>query len=304
MRPRRRKIVDFIVSAVLLAIPLAFLHANFRSPSRVNAFDRGVLTVSAPLQRGAAWAIDGVGAFVHRYVMLVDVAEENDELRRENQRLRTELAQATRVAKSATDLEGLLELRSRAEVPTVTARVVASGTSPYFRVTRIVLDRGAGEVAPGMPVIAPDGIVGRIHRVYGNYADVTLAVDPESAVDIIVPRTGSRGVLRGVGAENAYSCKISYLLRNEEVAPDDVVVTSGLGGVFPRDVPVGRVRRIVKSEYGMYQDVEVAPAVDFAHLSAVVVLLSSTPPADPGAGREGKGPPERAFGVLPQGADR
>ncbi len=297
VRSARRKLVDLIVSALLLAVPLAFLHANFRDPGKVNAFDRVILAISAPLQHGATWVVEGVGGAIQDYVWLVDVADENDELRRENVRLRALLEDATRDARAAEDLEGLLELRERAPTPTLAARVVASGTSPYFRVTRIVLDRGADEVAPGMAVIAPDGLVGRIQRVYGRYADVTLAVDPQAAVDVVLPRTGSRGVLRGVGAENAYSCKISYLLRSEEVQPDDLVVTSGLGGVFPRDVPVGRVRRIEKSEYGMYQEVEVAPAVDFSHLTSVIVVLSPPPPPDPSASK-GKKVPEPAFGLV------
>jgi rod shape-determining protein MreC len=292
----RRKILDLVIALVLLAIPLAFLHASFRSPEKVSALDRAILAVSSPLQQGASWVIEGVAGIFASYVWLIDVEEENRELRRENERLHELLADATRRARAAAELEGLLELRGQIPAATVTARVVASGMSPYFRVTRIVLDRGEGEVAPGMPVVAPEGIVGRIHRVHGRYADVTLAVDPHSAVDVVVPRTGSRGVLRGLGAENAYSCKISYLLRSEELQPDDLVVTSGLGGLFPRDVPVGRVRRIEKSEYGMYQEVEVAPAVDFSHLSAVLVILAPTPPADPAA-KARKAEP--AFGLVP-----
>ena len=175
--------------------------------------------------------------------------------------------------------------------------MVAVGATPYFRVTRIVLDRGAGEVAEGMPVVAPDGVVGRVKRVYGRYADVALAVDPQSAIDVLVPRTGSRGVLRGVGGDSVYACRVEYLLRSEEVRTDDVVVTSGLGGVFPRDIPVGTVRKIVKSEYGLYQEVEVAPAVDFSHLGAVVVILTPPPPPDPGG--QSKRSPEPAFGVVP-----
>lgn len=313
MRRARRRVVDLAVSAVLLAVPLAFLHASFRAgqlgsgavdgrppPARLNAFDRAVLAVAAPLQRGASWVVEGVGSAVSDYVWLVDVAEENAELRRENERLRARLEDALRKARAADDLEGLLELRGKSEYPTLAARVVAVGTSPYFRVTRIAIDRGEADVAPGMAVVAPDGIVGRIQRVYGHYADVALAVDPQSVVDVVLPRTGSRGVLRGVGAENAYSCRISYLLRSEELQPDDLVVTSGLGGVFPRDVPVGRVRRIEKSEYGMYQEVEIAPAVDFSHLRAVTVVLTPPPPPDPSLGKgTTRKSPEPAFGLVP-----
>jgi rod shape-determining protein MreC len=293
---RSRRILDYVIAAVLLAVPVLFLSANLKHRARLSGVDRAVLAVSAPLQRGVAWVIDGVGGLVARYVWLVDVEDENRELRQENQRLRDELAEARRAADAGRAVEALLALKQTIGGPTIAARVVASSTTPYFRVTRIVLDRGAGEVAPGMPVIAPAGVVGRIQRVHGGYADVVLAVDPQSAIDILVPRTQSRGVLRGLGGDNAYACRIEYLLRSDEVQTGDLVVTSGLGGVFPRDVPVGRVRAIEKSEYGLYQEVEVEPTVDFADLSAVVVLLSPPPPPDPAAGGRS---PEPAFGVVP-----
>ncbi len=79
---------------------------------------------------------------------------------------------------------------------------------------------------------------------------------------------------------------------------EDVVVTSGLGGVFPRDLPVGRIKSVEKSAYGMYQEVEVTPAVDFAHLSAVLVILAPPPPPDPAA--KSKKSPEPAVGIVPK----
>jgi rod shape-determining protein MreC len=297
MTPRRRT-VDYLVAGLLLVIPVPFLMASFKDPGKLNGFDRAVLKVSAPLQRAVGWVVDGLGNGWHHYVALVDIQKENDELRRENDRLHRALVEANRQAKEAADVAALAELHARVPAQSVGARVVATGLSPYFRVTRIVVDRGEGEVKAGMAVIAPDGVVGRIQRVYGAYADVILAVDPLSAIDVVLPRTASRGVLRGAGGDNAYSCKIAYLMRSEEVKPDDLVVTSGLGGVFPRDLAVGRVKRIAKAEYGMYQDVEVAPSVDFSHLSMALVLLAPPPPPDPAA--KTKRTSEPAFGISPR----
>jgi rod shape-determining protein MreC len=292
-----RKTLDYLIAALLLVVPIAFLSANLRNPTQVGAIDRVILAVSAPIQRGVAWVVDGAADGWRDYVWLVDVQKENDALIAENRRLHAELAEANQRARAAADLEGLLELRERVPAPSVAARVVAVAANPYFRVVRLVLDRGEGEVTSGMPVIAPDGVVGRIQRVVGRYADVVLAVDPQSAIDVIVPRTGSRGVLKGLGGDNVYECKIEYLLKSEEVREGDVVVTSGLGGVFPRDLPVGIIHRIEKKDYGMYQDVEVAPAVDFSHVGAVRVILAPPPPPDPSAAQKKR--PEPAFGTSP-----
>jgi rod shape-determining protein MreC len=293
----KRRAAHYFLAVFLLALPLALLTSSLKSPGRLNAFDRAVLAVASPLQRAVAWVVDGVGDAWHHYVWLVDVQKENDELRRENERLRQGLGAATRKANEAEGLEALVELRERIPAQTIGARVVAVGLSPSFRVSRVVLDRGEGEVAPGMPVIAGEGVVGRIQRVYGGYADVTLAVDPQSSIDVVLPRTASRGVLKGLGGDNAYTAKIEYLLKGEEVKEDDPVVTSGLGGVFPKDLAIGRVRRIVKTEYGLYQEVEVKPAVDFSRLSRVLVMLAPPPPPDPGA--KTKKAPEQAFGLSP-----
>lgn len=292
-----RRIVDWVAAALLLAVPLAVLGSSLKDPGRLNAVDRLVLRVASPAQRGACWVVDGLGSVWSRYIWLIDVQAENGELRRENERLRREVAEASHATADASRLEELVALKARVPAETIGARVVAMGMSPLFRVTRITLDRGEGRVKPGMPVLAPEGAVGRIFRVYGGYADVVLTVDADSAIDVIVSRTGSRGVLKGLGHDNAYSCQIEYLDRSEQVKEGDLVVTSGLGGVFPPDVPVGRIQQIDKTEPGLYQKVIVEPAVDFSGLSAVLVVLAPPPPPDPTA--KVKKVAEPAFGTQP-----
>ncbi|MBI4510584.1 MAG: rod shape-determining protein MreC [Deltaproteobacteria bacterium] len=293
-----RRALEYVATGLLLVVPLVILQANFKHPERQNALDRGVLAVSAPLQRAMSWVIEGIGEAWSGYVWLVDVEEENSELRRENDRLRRELAERTRLASDALRLEQLVGLKARIPADTVGARVVAAGTNPFFRVVRITLDRGEREIKPGMPVLAPDGVVGRIQRIHGSYADVLLAVDPQSSIDVVMARTGGRGVLKGLGGESSYGCKIDYLERTEEVKEGDLVLTSGLGGIFPRDVPLGRIKKVTKAEYGLYQEVEVEPSVDFSRLSHVLVILAPPPPPDPSA--KMKKSPEAAFGVKPQ----
>jgi rod shape-determining protein MreC len=93
---------------------------------------------------------------------------------------------------------------------------------------------------------------------------------------VVVPRTGGRGVLRGIVGSNRYRTRIDYLLRKDEIAENDVVVTSGLGG-FPRNLPVGKVVKVQKQGYGLYQDAEVEPAVEFGKLAEVLVVLAPPP---------------------------
>jgi len=145
-----------------------------------------------------------------------------------------------------------------------------------------------------MPVVTAKGVVGRVGRVYGSYSDVILAVDPKSAVDVIIQRTGGRGLLRGIVGANRYICRIDYLLRKESVNVGDLVVTSGVAGVFPKDLHVGRISKVTKRTYGLYQEVEVTPLVDFSSLEDMLVILSPPPPAAPKA--KGRQP---ARGYMP-----
>jgi rod shape-determining protein MreC len=147
-------------------------------------------------------------------------------------------------------------------------------------------------------VLTSEGVVGRVNRVAGRTSDIMLLVDPRSAIDVVIPRTGGRGILRGRSGENGYRCSIEYLVRGEPAREGDRVVTSGLGGGFPRDLAVGTVNRVIPGTVGLYQEVEVAPEVDFSRLSEVLVVVAPPPAADPEAGTRRSSPPARGLTVY------
>ena len=181
----------------------------------------------------------GITGVAGRYVELTHVRGENETLTRENQKLRAELTEMRRLAEESGRYQRLLGLRDVTPAETIAARVIAVDASPYFRVARVDIDHGEGAVRHGMPVLTPDGVVGRINRVAGKSSDILLLVDPRSAIDVVIPRTGGRGILRGKAGENGYRCSIEYLARGEPAKEGDAVVTSGLGGAFPRNLAVG-----------------------------------------------------------------
>lgn len=293
----KRRVVEYVLAGLLLVVPALILHASLRAPADLNSFDQAILRVSSPLQSMATWVTEGIGGWWNRYVWLVDIEEENDELRDDNRRLRGELAAARRRATDTEVLEQLVGLRRETPADSMGARVVAISTNSYFRVDRVRLDRGDKEVATGMPVINEDGLVGRIGRLYGDYADVLLATDPQSSIGVMVQRTGSRGSLRGLGREDSYHCEIEMLERGSEpVQEGDVIVTTDLGD-FPEGIPVGVVVQVTTKDYSMFQSVEVEPTVNFATLRQVIVLLAKPPDPDPQAGD--KRPSDSAFGTTP-----
>jgi rod shape-determining protein MreC len=303
----RRRLIDWGLAVVFLLAPALVLRASLRRPSELGAVDHAVLRVSAPLQAGVAWVVRRVASVWNGYVALTDVEDENRELRAENERLRRELSAMTRRAFDLESLEELALLRKQTPADTIGARVVATALSPAFRVVRLRIDRGDGEVEAGMPVITSQGLVGKILTVYGRHADVLLLTDTRMSVAIMVKRTGGLGQLHGVGASDRYACKIDWLERGS--SPDaadalkvgDEIYTSGSKSsddtAFPAGILVGRVSKVSNKDYSMFQEIEVTPAVSFSRLRTVLVLLSSPPPPDPTAGKDKRSEP--AFGTRP-----
>lgn len=298
-----RRLLDWGLAGLFLFLPALVLRASLRSPNETGAVDQAVLRVSAPLQAGVSWIVEKLGGVWNGYIALVDVEDENRELRAENERLRKELAVMARKAFDIEALEDVAMLKRATPADTIGARVIAASLSPAFRVVRLRIDRGAAEVDPGMPVISSEGLIGRIQAVYGAHADVLLTTDPRSSVEVVVKRTGGLGILTGTGSGDRYACKIEWLVKSTDPAADvtvkegDEIYTSGLGGAFPAGLKVGTVRSVSTKDFTMFQEVEVAPAVSFSRLRAVLVLLAPPPPPDPDAKKKDRSKP--AFDVRP-----
>jgi len=272
---------DAAILLALVIIPAVFLRANLRDPSELSWLDRALLQVSGPVQYVAEWTADGVTGVVEDYVYLVDVKSDNDHLRGENDRLKREMRVLRGDAQRVHELESLLGLRERLATETMTARVIAKGISPSFRVVRLAVDQGehAGLHA-GMPVVANEGLVGQIRRVSGRFADVLLTIDPESRVDVVVGESRARGRIEGLGERSRYRCRIQFDRADDQVAVGDEVFTSGLGKKFPSSILIGYVSKIGDQEFGLHQEGEVTPAVDFTRLDEVLILTSGPKDSD------------------------
>lgn len=304
MNPSKR-VWKLLIPAVLLLLPALLLRSSIKAPEQMNPIDRLLVRVTAPMQGVVVGAGSRVGRLWSHYIALVGVKRENERLGSENAALRSQVASLSQLAARAERLERLLELRAQIQADTLAAQVIGVETSRQFRVLRLRLELGglraagpgaisAAETRPGMPVLSPSGVVGRVLRISGAYADVQLTTDPRTSIDVVLPRTGSRGVLKGVASDTRYVCRVEYVLHKDDIQVGDAVVTSGLGGLFPRDMPIGKVVRTHKPDSSLYQEIEVEPLVDFSKLREVLVVLSPPPPPDPDAGKR---PPEPARGI-------
>ena len=282
MSPLVKRYRDIAIVIVLLAVPFFFLRANMKKPENLNAMDRAILRISAPIEFGASSVARGVSNLWSDYVYLVDVKEDNARLAYDNARLREQVHRLEQHQVENQQLRRLLQLKEASNVEAVSAQVVGKDFTEFFRVTRVVLDRGSRDIRPHMPVITPDGVVGAVMHVAGDSVDVQLAVDAAFNLDVEDERTKARGFVRGTGDPARYACKVEMVDSRDEVEIGDLLVTSGKGKWFPRGVPVARVTKVVKRELGRDQEVEAAPTVDFSRVDAVLILVT-TPGEEPPA---------------------
>lgn len=282
---RFRRYLDVVLVVLLLAVPFFFLRASVRRPENLSAVDRALLLAATPIEYAGAALARAASGLLGDYVYLVDVRRDNDRLAYDNARLRAEVRALAAAEAESRRLRRIVGLRDRTNAETVSAVVIAKDTTEFFRVAHLVVDRPAPGVQPNMPVIGLDGVVGTVQRVVGDRVEVELAVDAGFGVDVVVERTGARGFVRGVGDQSRYTVRVEYAQRTDEIHQGDLLVTSGFGCRFPKGMLVARVTAVVKNNFGIYQQVEAEPTVDFSRLEEVLIVTSDTRDCTPSAER-------------------
>lgn len=264
----RKYRIYLAVGAVLLAA-FVFYSLNLKNREHANAFERGVMDLMAPLYGVADKTNGAVSGIWTDYVDLLNVRKENKELRESVKLLNTRLMEAGEAVFANERLKKLLELRNSLRAPSVAASVIGEDGSPWFKT--IVIDRGSADgLREGLPVVAGDGVVGQLVKVAAGSSRVLLLTDHASSIAGVVQRSRARGVVKGKGGGR---CFLDFTLREEDVKVGDIVITSGIGGVFPKGLPVGEVTMVKKGEYGIFQTVEVRPKVNISRLEEVLVIL-------------------------------
>ncbi|AUX21644.1 rod shape-determining protein MreC [Sorangium cellulosum] len=272
---------DFVIVLLALAVPFWFLRASMRDPKQNTGADRVIIGLAAPIQYAAATLARGLSNLWGDYIYLVDVKEDNAKQASQIARLRERVRKLEALEEENRRLRRLLDLRQSLRTDVVSAQVIGKSTNDFFRVVRVTLDREARDIGPNLPVLSADGVVGTTLKSAGDTVDVRLVVDAGSGVDVVVERTGARGFVRGTGDEGKYSCSVEYVQRTDEIEVGDLLVTSGVGRRFPKGIPVGTVTQVIRRDFGIYQQVYVAPSVDFSRLEEVLIVMTATPEEAP-----------------------
>ncbi|MBI2157861.1 MAG: rod shape-determining protein MreC [Candidatus Rokubacteria bacterium] len=232
-----------------------------------------VALVTTPVHAGLARASRAALGVWTTYLDWKNVRAENRRLREENQRLRVEALRVTETDDENRRLRHLLALQERLPLATLSGEVIAREWGGWVRA--LTVNRGRGDrVARMTAVISPEGLVGRIVEVRAGAAIVQVLTDPASTVGAHVVRTRTPGIVEG---DPRGTIRFKYMARDgASIQTGDLLVTSGQGGLFPRGIPIGRVRAIDDRGSALFHYAVLEPAVDFARVDEVLVVTGPT----------------------------
>jgi rod shape-determining protein MreC len=277
--PDIRQRVGYLFLAVAVG-HIILISAQVNSRSGVPLLEVVIFGIYAQVQRVTSGTVNAVRGVWTEYFALHGVRVENEALRRQVADLQVRLQRQQALAEQSARLRQLLDLRERSNMVTRSAEIIGGSPAPDFRT--VTIDRGLRDgLRADMAVIAPSGVVGRVVLPASHAAKVQLIIDRNAAAAAVVARSRAQGIVMGTGDD---LLRLEYLSASSDVKTGDVVVTSGIDGIYPKGFVIGRVESVERAG-GAYKRVLVRPAVDLSGLEEVLVVL--TPPtASAGEGTE------------------
>ena len=256
----------FILAAVLVA-QLLLLSLQITRNHDVRLIRVWAVAITDPFQRSLRGMMDISLRAWRTYRGLLRAQEENQQLHTQLVSAQSQIQQLSERAAESSRLRALLEFKNQLPFQTVAAEVIAS--SPGENSNAIFIGKGADAgLTSDLPVITPEGVVGKTIAVFSHSSQVLLLTDPSSGVGVMLEKTRIQGVLKG---DSQNLCLIRYIMNEEPVSSGETVLTSGLDQIYPKGLRVGIV--VGTSAGSIYKHVEVKPAADLSRLETVLVVL-------------------------------
>jgi len=263
------KTIIFIV--VLIAVALIVLSYNLKRDSQTGLIKKVVLELAAPVQKSLSAFVERIANAWSRYIFLVNLQAENENLAKEISELKSKLILYQEGYLELQRLHNLLAVKDNYDFKFITCRVI--GREQFVFAKSILINKGTAHgVHVGMPVITGHGLIGRVIDASWHTAKVLLLIDESSNIAAIVQRNRTQGVVSGAGSRG---CVLKYISKTQDVQEGDIIVSSGMGGVFPKGLMIGTVSSVDKQEAGLFLKINVAPSIDSSKLEEVLVLAST-----------------------------
>jgi len=261
-----------LLLALTLLLVFTVLSLSLKSSPALRKVQGLVVSMTAPGLEGLEYVGRSAKQLWLGYFYLIGVRRQNAELQRQLEEYKQREVHFHEAEQALTRLENLLDLKRQVALPVIGARVIAYDPSLWSRCAIINQGKAQG-VKESLPVLAPQGIVGRIVGVYPEYSKVMLIVDRKSSADAMVQRTRIRGMLKGKGGNR---CSLEFVPKSADVQVGDLVLASGLVGLYPKGLVFGKVTAANKKNPGVFQEIEVSPNVDLSTLEEVLVVKVAT----------------------------
>jgi rod shape-determining protein MreC len=256
---------------ILLVASLVLMTFHAGNEKGVQSYTAFLFEAIAWMETGLSRLTMGTQRIYTGYVNLIDVHQENRALREKIDLLENKLHEQREIEIENLRLRKLLSFQESVPFGLLPSKVIGKGFNSWSRTLLINQGSRAG-VSKGMAVVRPEGVVGRILSVSPNFSLVQLIIDSNSDIPSIFQRSRAEGIVEG---KISNQCRVKYLNRKADVQQGDLVISSGLGGVYPKGLIVGTVFAVQKKPYGLFQEVTITPAVDFSKMEEVFVVRNS-----------------------------
>ncbi len=263
-----RKHIILLVSLVLASF--ALMTFDIRRSQTPTFFETTLMWVVSPVQKLITHSIDALGNAVDNYVLVTEVSDENEKLRKEIDKLIHQNNELTEQLRQKGRISDLMEYQQKRRLKSIVATVIGRDSTQWARV--VFIDKGTQNgIRENLAVVTHAGVVGHVIQAGVNTSKVMLIADGRSAIDTLFGDDRIAGIVVGTGME---FCEMKYVPITADVNVGDQILSSGLGGIYPKGLVVGTVISITKATQGLFQEITIAPSADFGRLEEVLVLMS------------------------------
>jgi rod shape-determining protein MreC len=251
----------------LLLLHLALISLQIEDPAGTILFKKAVFLASAPFFNLSAGISRGANYVWQNYVWLRGARQENLQLKDAVRQLSLREKALAQAQDENARLRRLLDLRSTLPFEGIAAHVV--GRAPSYLSNVLYVDRGsASGIRVDSPALSGDGVIGRVILTSPHNSQVQLITNADASIGVMVERTRSPGVLKGSGND---LLSLNYISNTEQIEVGDMVVSSGLDGIYPKGLPVGRIVESYKGK-SVFRVIQVAPQADLMRIEEVLIL--------------------------------
>lgn len=230
-----------------------------------------VTTITSPVRYAGSVVASPFNALGNVFSNLTASHETLSDLKAQNEELTAQVAELSEAQETASRLESLLGLQSTYNLESTAARIIGESSDAWSRT--VTIDKGSADgFAINMPVCNSAGVIGQIIEVSANTSTVRLITDENSGVSAMVQSTRAQGILQG---QPDGTLRLEYVTTDADVQEGDIIVTSGIGGVYPKGLPLGTVSTVVREENATYYTITVTPASSDTENNEEVLVITS-----------------------------